>query len=112
MKTLPHRNCVSIGRNCSTKFDHIYEDFFDGTCDAIEYLIKTGCKKIGYLTDDLMVPKREEKVRAYLSTLEKHDLKPIYNKYCMKKHMFMSFHLNIKREKNICQAKINILFVF
>ncbi len=78
MKTLPHRNCVSIGRNCSTKFDHIYEDFFDGTCDAIEYLIKTGCKKIGYLTDDLMVPKREEKVRAYLSTLEKHDLKPIF----------------------------------
>ena len=78
MKNLPHKNCVSIGRNCSTKFDHIYEDFYDGTCEAIEYLIKTGCKKIGYLTDDLMIPKREEKVRAYLTTLEKHNLKPVF----------------------------------
>ncbi len=78
MKSLPHKNCVSIGRNCSNKFDYIYEDFYEGTCEAIEYLIKKGAKKIAYLTDDLMVLNREEKVRAYLTTLEKYGLKPYF----------------------------------
>ena len=78
MKSFPHKNCVSIGRNCSRKFDHIYEDFYDGTYEAIEYLVLLGAKKIVYLTDDLMVLKREEKVRAYLDVLKKYNLEPYF----------------------------------
>ena len=78
MKTLGHKNCVSLGHHCSRKYDHVYLDFYKGMREAMEYLIKTGCRKIAYLTDDCMDFSRENKWKAYNDVLNERGLPPVY----------------------------------
>ena len=78
MKFVGHKNCVSLGHHCSKKYDHVYLDFYRAMRDAMEHFIKTGCKKIVYLTDDCMDFSRETKWKGYIDVLNENGLKPIY----------------------------------
>lgn len=71
-------NFVSIGYRYSKKFDHVGLSFYNGTRDAIRHLVKTGCKRIGYLTDDIMQIDKEERCRAYSDVLNDSGLEPIF----------------------------------
>ncbi|MBQ0104901.1 MAG: LacI family DNA-binding transcriptional regulator [Armatimonadetes bacterium] len=78
MKGVGHNKCVSMGHHCSRKFDHIYTEYYGAMRDAMEYLIKTGCRKIAYLTDDYMDFSRETKCKAYTDVLNEAGLPPLY----------------------------------
>lgn len=73
------RDCplVSIDRPLSADVPYVTSDNYDATKNAVEYLLKKGCKKIGYVGSkplvDSEVLKREE---AYLDVMKEYGIQP------------------------------------
>ena len=68
---------VSIDRPLSLDIPYVTSDNYDATKNAVEYLIRKGCKKIGYVGSkplvDSEVLKRED---AYLDVMKEHGMQP------------------------------------
>ena len=54
--------------------DSLYFGFFEATYSATEYLIKKGCKNIAYLKDNINSISETDRLKGFLSALNKHGL--------------------------------------
>lgn len=68
---------VSIDRPLGLDIPYVTSDNYEATRNAVEYLIKQGCKRIGYVGSkplvDSEVLRREE---AYLDVIKEHGMQP------------------------------------
>lgn len=66
---------VSIDRSFGEEIPYVTSDNYNATCNAIEFLLKKGCKNIGYLGSKPLVSSEVmERERAYKDTMAKHGL--------------------------------------
>lgn len=68
---------VSIDRPLGENIPYVTSDNYEATKNAVEYLIRQGCKRIGYVGSKPLVEsevlKRED---AYLDVMKEHGMKP------------------------------------
>ena len=66
---------VSIDRSFGDEIPYVTSDNYNATCNAIEYLLKSGCKNIGFIGSKPLVSSEVmERERAYKDTMAKHGL--------------------------------------
>ncbi|MBQ8294949.1 MAG: LacI family DNA-binding transcriptional regulator [Clostridia bacterium] len=76
-KELEDCDIVSIDRPLGAKIPYVTSDNYDATKNAVEYLIKKGCKRVGYVGSKPLVEsevlKRED---AYLDVMKEYGMTP------------------------------------
>ena len=71
---------VVFDRDCpGLDVDKVLVDDYDGAFQAVEYLIKSGCKDIAHLSGPMNLSTTKHRLQGYLDALEKHGL-PIKEK--------------------------------
>lgn len=66
---------VSIDRSFGDEIPYVTSDNYNATCNAIEYLLQSGCRKIGYIGSKPLVSSEVmERERAYRDTMAKYGL--------------------------------------
>ena len=66
---------VSIDRSFGDEIPYVTSDNYNATCNAVEYLLKSGCKNIGFIGSKPLVSSEVmERERAYKDTMAKHGL--------------------------------------
>lgn len=66
---------VSIDRSFGEDIPYVTSDNYNATCNALEYLLQSGCKSIGYIGSKPLVSSEVmERERAYKDTMAKHGL--------------------------------------
>lgn len=68
---------VFFDRACEeVEADKVLADDFSGAFNAVEYLIKTGCKRIAHFGAPQHLQISYQRKRGYISALEKHGIEP------------------------------------
>ncbi|MCG8308050.1 MAG: LacI family transcriptional regulator [Cytophagales bacterium] len=66
---------VLFDRDCvGAKADKVLVDDYDGAFQAVEYLIKTGCRRIAHITGPSDLSISNHRLNGYLDALKKYDL--------------------------------------
>jgi LacI family transcriptional regulator len=66
---------VLFDRDCAGfNGDKVLVDDYDGAFQAVEYLIKTGCKRIVHITGPSELSISQHRLNGYLDALAKHDI--------------------------------------
>jgi DNA-binding LacI/PurR family transcriptional regulator len=79
------RDCVGID------IDKVFVDEYNGAFQAVEYLIKTGCKRIAHLAGNKTLSTARHRFRAYKDALSKHNL-PLKDEYIIETNGFTPEH--------------------
>ena len=70
---------VLFDRDCAgLNTDKVLVDDYDGAFQAVEYLIKTGCKRIAHITGPPELSISSHRLQGYLDALEKYNLSKQY----------------------------------
>jgi len=66
---------VLFDRDCEgIKADKVLVDDYDGAFQAVEYLIKTGCRRIAHITGPSDLSISNHRLNGYLDALKKHNI--------------------------------------
>lgn len=66
---------VIFDRDCEGfEADRVLVDDYDGAFQAVEYLIKTGCRRIAHITGPSNLSISRHRLRGYMDALKKHDI--------------------------------------
>ncbi|WP_223552115.1 LacI family DNA-binding transcriptional regulator [Aestuariivivens sp. NBU2969] len=83
---------VVFDRDCEGVDAHkVLVDDYSGAFEAVEYLIKTGCKKIAHITGASDLSTNNHRLQGYLDALKKNNL-PILDKYIIYAQGFTHEH--------------------
>lgn len=67
---------VSLGLYWCDAVDHVGIDLTNGVRQAVEHLVETGCRRIGYLVPQKAAVPNNTRYRTYLETMERAGLDP------------------------------------
>lgn len=66
---------VSIDRSFGKNIPYVTSDNYDATVNAVEYLVKKGCRRIGYIgSKPLVTSEVMERERAYRDVMQRHGM--------------------------------------
>lgn len=66
---------VIFDRDCEgLNADKVLVDDYDGSFQAVEYLIKTGCRKIAHITGPSILSISKHRLQGYFDALKKYDI--------------------------------------
>ena len=72
---------VVFDRDCpGLEVDKVLVDDYDGAFQAVDYLVKTGCKKIAHIGGPLNLSTTKHRLKGYLDALKKNNI-PIVEDY-------------------------------
>lgn len=79
------RDCIGI------EVDKVFVEEYSGAFQAVEYLIRTGCRRIAHIGGPQTLSTARHRLRAYKDALKKHDL-PIRAEYIVEAGGFSPEH--------------------
>ena len=94
LKLLTENNIplVIFDRDCEElNVDKVFVDEYKGAFQAVEYLIKTGCRRIAHITGPLSLSTTRHRLRAYKEALTLHGL-PVKEEYIVESSGFAPEH--------------------
>jgi DNA-binding LacI/PurR family transcriptional regulator len=94
LKVLTENNIplVIFDRDCEElNVDKVFVDEYRGAFQAVEYLIKTGCRRIAHITGPLSLSTARHRLKAYKEALSAHNL-PLKEEYIVEASGFAPEH--------------------
>lgn len=83
---------VLFDRDCEgMNIDKVFVDEYNGAFQAVEYLIKTGCKRISHIAGEQTLSTARHRLQAYKDALQKYKL-PIIEDYIVETNGFTPEH--------------------
>jgi len=94
LKVLTENNIplVIFDRDCEElEVDKVFVDEYKGAFQAVEYLIKSGCRRIAHITGPLSLSTARHRLNAYKEALTSHGL-PVKEEYIVESSGFAPEH--------------------
>lgn len=103
IETLVNNNVplVIFDRDCEglNNVDKVFVEEYNGAFSAVEYLIKSGCKRIAHIAGKQTLSTARHRLRAYKDALRKHNI-PFNEEYVVETNGFKPEH-GIKATKKL-----------
>jgi DNA-binding LacI/PurR family transcriptional regulator len=91
---------VIFDRDCEgVEVDKVFVDEYSGALQAVEYLIKTGCRKIAHIAGAMTLSTARHRMEGYKQALKTHGI-PFRDEYVVESNGFMPKH-GIKPTKKL-----------
>jgi len=83
---------VIFDRDCEEiEVDKVFVDEYNGAYQAVEYLIKTGCKRIAHIAGSSTLSTARHRLKAYKNALTANNI-PVKEEYIVESNGFMPEH--------------------